>query len=82
MKHLKTLAPNVQAELLEEALNIANFYGNTDNWQNFYNGYEEIEGSNPIASEDKGKAARKFLKKVQAAKQPQKEASFVSGRAA
>ena len=72
MKHLKALAPSVQAELLEEALNIANYYGNSDNWQNFYNGYEEIEGSNPISSEDKGRAARIFLKKVQAAKQAKK----------
>ena len=82
MKHLKALAPNVQAELLEEALNIANYYGNSDNWQNFYNGYEELEGSNPISAEDKGRAARKFLKKVQAAKQAKKETSLVSGRAA
>ena len=73
MKHLKALAPNVQAELLEEALNLANFYGNSDNWQNFCQGYEEIEGSNPISAEDKGRAARLFLKKVQAALQAKRE---------
>lgn len=67
MSKISGINENMQAELLEKAINMSLYLADSTNWQNFQQGWEEIPGSSPAATSAQAKAAD-FLASVKLAR--------------
>ena len=66
MKQLRAIPQKEQAQLLEHAVNFCLFLQDSSNWENFQDGWEEMQGTSKAATTARAKAI-KFLRAVEQA---------------